>query len=137
MRFGNGLKRRGTFADICSLRDCYIQEVGTVDTLINDFSAHPVALMILVVAVLLLLYFLFRGLLKLMLITGLVLIALCGYSYYRAPDDFPGKVRETIDKIGDQSDSIIEAGKGVIEKGKGLADKLGESVTKKKDAPAD
>ncbi|MBN2538741.1 MAG: hypothetical protein JXB09_01690 [Deltaproteobacteria bacterium] len=108
-----------------------------MDNLIQYFSAHPVALMILVVAVLLLIYFLFRGLLKLMLITGLVLIALCGYSYYKAPDDFPGKVRETIGRIGDQGENIIEAGKEMIEKGKGLADKLGESVTKKKGAPAD
>ena len=125
------------YADIASLRDCYIQEAGIVDNLIQYFSAHPVALMILVVAALLLIYFLFRGLLKLMLITGLVLVALCGYSYYKAPDDFPGKVRETIGRIGDQGENIIEAGKGVIEKGKGLADKLGESVTKKKDTTED
>jgi len=107
-----------------------------VDNLVTYFSAHPVALMILVVVLLLLFYFFFRGLLKLLLVTGLVLIALCGYHYYRAPDDFSGKVKEAITKIEDQSGSIIEAGKGMIEKGKGLAEKLGESVTKEKETTA-
>ena len=108
-----------------------------MNDLVGYLSAHPAALIMFVVVVLLLTYFLFRGLLKLMLITGLVLIALCGYYYYKAPDEFPGNVREAIGRIGDHGEGMIEAGKNLVEKGKGLADKLGESVKKEKDNPAD
>ena len=108
-----------------------------MNDLVGYLSAHPAALIMSVVVVLLLTYFLFRGLLKLMLITGLVLIALCGYYYYKAPDEFPGNAREAIGRIGNHGEGMIEAGKNMIEKGMGLADKLGESVKKGKDAPAD
>jgi len=95
------------------------------------------ALIILAAVALLLIYFIFKGLLKLMLITGLVLIAICGYYYYEAPDKFPENVREMAGRVGDHGEGMIEAGKDLIEKGKTLADKVGESVKKKKDAVVD
>ena len=108
-----------------------------MDNLINHLSAHPIAIIILAVVALLLVYFIFKGLLKLMLITGLVLIAICGYYYYKAPDEFPGNLREMAGQVGDHGEGMIEAGKDMIEKGKGLADKVGESVQKKENAAAD
>ena len=59
-------------------------------------------------------------------IAGLVLIALCGYYYYKAPDEFPGNVREAVSRVGDHGEGMIDAGKNMIEKGKDLVDKLGE-----------
>lgn len=108
-----------------------------MDNLINYLSAHSVALIILAAVAFLLIYFIFKGLLKLMLITGLVLIAICGYYYYKAPDEFPRNVREMAGRVGDHGEDMIEAGKKMIEKGKTLADKIGESVKKGKDATAD
>ena len=108
-----------------------------MDNLINYLSAHPMALIILASVALLLIYFIFKGLLKLMLITGLVLIALCGYYYYKAPDEFPGNLREMAGRVGDHGEGMIDAGKNMIEKGKDLADKVGESVKKKEDATVD
>jgi len=119
------------------LRDCEIQEVVIVDNLINYLSAHPIALSIFAAIALLLIYFIFKGLLKLMLITGLVLIALCGYYYYKAPDEFPGNLREMAERVGDHGEGMIETGKNILEKGKDLADKVGESVKEKEDATAD
>ncbi|MBW2599978.1 MAG: hypothetical protein JRC60_07895 [Deltaproteobacteria bacterium] len=108
-----------------------------MDNFINYLSAHPLVLIILAAVALLFAYFIFKGLLKLMLITGLVLIALCGYYYYKAPDEFPGNVREVVSQVGDHGKGMIDAGKNMIEKGKDLADKVGESVKQKKDATAD
>ncbi|MEA1970776.1 MAG: hypothetical protein U9N37_04055 [Thermodesulfobacteriota bacterium] len=108
-----------------------------MDNLINYLSAHPLALIILVAVAFLLIYFIFKGLLKLILITGLVLIALSGYYYYKAPDEFPGNLREMAGRVGDHGEGMIEAGKNMIEKGKDLADKVGESVKKKENATAD
>ena len=108
-----------------------------MDNLINYLSAHPMALIILAAVALLLIYFIFKGLLKLMLITGLVLIAICGFYYYKAPDKFPENVREMAGQVGDHGEGMIAAGKDLIEKGKTLADKVGESVQKKENAAAD
>jgi len=108
-----------------------------VDNIINYLSAHPIALTIFAAIALLLIYFIFKGLLKLMLITCLVLIALCGYYYYKAPDEFPGNLREMAERVGDHGEGMIETGKNILEKGKDLADKVGESVKKKSNATAD
>ena len=108
-----------------------------MDNLINYLSAHPVALIIFAAVALLLIYFIFKGLLKLMLITGLVFIALLGYYYYTAPDKFPENVREMAERVGDHGEGMMDAGKNIIEKGKILADKVGESVKKEKDATMD
>ncbi len=108
-----------------------------MDNLINYLSAHPLAVIIFAAVALLLIYFIFKGLLKLMLITGLVFIALLGYYYYTAPDKFPGNVREMAERVGDHGEGMIEAGKNIIDKGKILADKVGESVKKEKDTVAD
>jgi len=115
-----------------------------VGTLIDYLSAHPVALIITGAVVLLLIYSSFKLLMKMLLITSLVFISLCGYNYYKAPDEFPGNVREMAAMVGDYSDDMIEAGKDVVEKGKSmidkgrvLVDKVGESVKKKKKALTD
>ncbi|MEA2014456.1 MAG: hypothetical protein U9N38_04025 [Thermodesulfobacteriota bacterium] len=106
--------------------------------LIGYLAAHPVVSVIIAVVVLLLIYSFFKGLLKLMFITCLVLIALCGYNYYKAPDDFPGNVRKIAARVGDYIDDMMKAGKNIIgkgtdmvEEGENLIDKIGESVKKK------
>lgn len=121
---------RGIYGDVGSSRDCISREVLTMDSFVNYILSHPIALIILAVVTLLLVYFVVKGLLKLMLITGLVLIALCGYYYYKAPDEFPGNLREMASQVGDHGEGMIESGKKIIEKGKTLVDTVGESVTK-------
>jgi len=104
-----------------------------VDDLINYLSAHPVVLVVIAAVALLFIYFVFRGMLKLILITGLVLVALYGYHYYNVPEKFP----ETVDRIGNQCERVIEAGKDVVEKGRELADRVGETIKEKRSASED
>ena len=107
-----------------------------MDDLINYLSAHPVALIVIAAVTLLLIYFVFKKTLKLVLITGLVLIvlgilALYGYYQYSGePERFPESVREVVGKIGDQSERVIEAGKDVVEK-------MGETIKEKRGALED
>lgn len=105
-----------------------------MDDLINYLSAHPVVLIIALAAALLFIYFVIRKTLKLILITGLVLVviglvALYGYYHYSGePEKFPESVREMVDKIGDQRERVIEAGKDVVEK-------MGETIKEKRLPP--
>jgi len=105
-----------------------------VDDLVNYLSAHPVILIITLAAALLFIYFVIRKTLKLILITGLVLVviglvALYGYYHYSGePEKFPESVREMVDKIGDQRERVIEAGKDVVEK-------MGETIKEKRLPP--
>ena len=98
-----------------------------MDDFINYLSAHPVALVIIAAAILLLIYFVFEKMLKFILITGLILIVLglfafYGYYHYSGePEKFPEAVKGVVDKIGDQRERVIEAGKDVVEK-------VGESI---------
>lgn len=105
-----------------------------MDDLVNYLSAHPVILIITLAAALLFIYFVIRKTLKLILITGLVLVviglvALYGYYHYSGePEKFPESVREMVDKIGDQRERVIEAGKDVVEK-------MGETIKEKRLPP--
>lgn len=107
-----------------------------MDDFINYLSAHPVAFIIIAAVAFLLIYFLFKKMLKLVLIAGLILVilgiaALYGYYHYSGePERFPESVREMVDKIGDQSDRMIEAGKDVVEK-------MGETIKEKRGALED
>lgn len=115
------------------LESYHIQEVITVDDFINYLSAHPVAFVVIAAAALLLIYFVFKKMLKLVLITGLVLIVLgivglYGYYHYSGePERFPETVRDVVDRIGDQRERIVEAGKDVVEK-------VGETIKEKRSA---
>jgi len=107
-----------------------------VDDLINYLSAHPVILVIAIAVALLLIYFLFREMLKVLLITSLVaivlgLIALYGY-YHGTSDQLPRNVRETVDRVGDQRERVGDVGRAVIEKGRELVEKVGESMRERR-----
>ncbi|MBN2398584.1 MAG: hypothetical protein JXI32_09405 [Deltaproteobacteria bacterium] len=104
-----------------------------MDDLIKYLSAHPVILVIAIAVALLLIYFLFREMLKVLLITSLVvivlgLIALYGYYHYGTSDRLPRNVRETVDRVGDQRERMSDVGRAVVEKSRELVEKVGESM---------
>lgn len=85
-----------------------------MEEFINYLSANPIALVILAALVLLIILFIFKKLLKMVLITGLVLVALCGYYYYKAPEKFPENIKKTIGEVKDKTDKIVEKGKKLV-----------------------
>lgn len=100
-----------------------------MEDFIEYVMGNPVALIILAVVVLLIVYFIIKKLLKLALICGLVLIGLCGYYYYTAPEEFPDKMTQTLQEVKEKTGDIVEKGKAVMEKGGDIAGEVVDRVT--------
>lgn len=99
-----------------------------MDSFTQYLTAHPAVAIVLAVLLLLVIYFVIRQALKLVLLFGLILIAVAGYSYYKAPEEFPQTVREAVTTVKEHTETLVEKGKEVVEKGKEMAEDLGKAV---------
>ncbi len=106
---------------------------SVVDAFIEYVSGQPVALIIISTIVLFIVYFIVKKLLKLALLFGLILIALFGYYYYKAPGEFPVNVKSTILDMKEQTGDVVEKGRTVYLKGKKIAEELLESAEETED----
>lgn len=94
-------------------------------------STHPFALMGLILVCLVLLYFLFKQLLKLALVVALVLLAMAGYFYFQGTKDLNDVIRKTREQtvqIIDTGKKVYEKGKDIYEKGKEVTEDVGRAV---------
>ena len=110
-----------------------------MDNFFHYLSTHPLAAIIVAVIILFMVYFVIKKLLKLALILGLILIAVCGYFYYKSPENFPKNVRNTINKARQQTGEMTEKSKDIVgvgvemlKKGKDLAKGVEKVMEKKK-----
>jgi hypothetical protein len=104
-----------------------------VDSFFHYLSTHPIAAMIVAVIILFMTYFVIKKLLKVALIFGLILIAVTGYFYYKAPEEFPDNMKSTIGDVRDQTEKLTDKGNDVLSVGKNMIDKgkkLSENVEK-------
>ena len=101
-----------------------------MENFIDYLSTHPVALIILAALAVLVLFFIFKKLLKLALVFALIVVALCGYYYYKAPEEFPESVKSTISDIKSTAEKMVG-------KGKTLTKKLDKAVERVKKATSD
>lgn len=104
-----------------------------MDNFFHYLSTHPVAAMIVGVIILFMIYFIIKKLLKVALIFGLILIAVSGYFYYKAPEKFPDNMKSSIGDVKDQTEKLTDKGKDVLHIGKDMIDKgkkLSDSVEK-------
>lgn len=103
--------------------------------MLNDFieylSSQPIALIVFSTIALIVIYFIVKKLLKLALLFGLILIALCGYYYYKTPGEFPGNVKTTMQDVREQTDDMVEKGKTVYQKGKEIVGQIFDMAEKK------
>jgi hypothetical protein len=72
---------------------------------------------------LLIVYFLFKQLLKLALLFLLIFIAVGGYFYCKDPREMPQNMMETLEKAKTETGKAVEKGKEVYSKGKAIAEK--------------
>ncbi|PKN35219.1 MAG: hypothetical protein CVU61_04420 [Deltaproteobacteria bacterium HGW-Deltaproteobacteria-19] len=94
-------------------------------------SAHPIALMALIFVCLILLYFLFKQLLKLALVVALVLLCMAGYFYFQGTKDLQSiiqKTKQQASEVIDTSKKVYEKGKGVYQKGKEITEGVERTV---------
>ncbi|MGV8079566.1 MAG: hypothetical protein AB2L22_05860 [Syntrophales bacterium] len=95
-------------------------------------SAHPVALMALIFVCLILLYFIFKQLLKLALVVALVLLCMAGYFYFQGTKDLQGVIQKTkqqASEVIDTSRKAYEKGKDVYQKGKEITEGVGRAIS--------
>lgn len=104
-----------------------------MDQIVANLSGHPAVLGIVILLALLVLYFIFKKLVKMALLILLLLIALCGYFYFKDPKRMPENVMGTLEKAKAQTERMLEkgkdayqTGKAVVEKGKQLTEEIGD-----------
>jgi hypothetical protein len=97
---------------------------------VSSLSEHPLAAIAGCFAVLLILYFIFKRLIKLVLIMIIVALAIGGYYYLRQPDGKPVDLKEVMEKARIGTDRAIEKGKEAVEKGREMVGKGKEVIVK-------
>jgi hypothetical protein len=93
-----------------------------VDNLIQNLSAHPLIVIVIAAIGLLIVYFLFKQLLKLALLFLLVFLAVGGYFYIKDPEKMPQNMMEALEKARIETGKAVETGKTAYEKGKAIAE---------------
>jgi hypothetical protein len=97
--------------------------------LVRILSDYPLAAIAVCFAALLLIYFLFKCLIKLALILAIVAVAIGGYYYFREPRE-PANLREVVERTRIETNRAIEKGKEAVEKGREIVDKGKEAIEK-------
>ena len=89
---------------------------------------HPWAVMLAAFAAVLLCYFLIRKIFKLGLLLLLILLAISGYYYFKAPQDSPRNFRQALQETRDKSAQLLKKGKETFKKSKELYEKSKEQT---------
>ncbi len=97
---------------------------------ISDYiSSHPLAVMAGAFVALLLLYFLFKQLIKLALVLILISLAVGGYYYFKDPQKAPENMLQTLRDTRIKAGKALETGKQAYQQGKVMYEK-GKELTK-------
>lgn len=91
---------------------------------------NPVIAGLIVLSAVVVLYFLIKKILKYALISLAVFIILMGYSYYKAPEEFPDRVKSNISELRERSGDMVDKGKDALEKGKSVTETVERVVEK-------
>jgi hypothetical protein len=78
-------------------------------------------------------YFLFKSLIKLALILIIVAVAIGGYFYFQNPESRPANLKDAVEKARTGAGKAVDQGKEAYEKGKELLDKGKEAYEKGKE----
>jgi glucan phosphoethanolaminetransferase (alkaline phosphatase superfamily) len=95
-----------------------------MDTITGYLSAHPAILtMIVIFAVIIILYFVFKQFIKLALILLLIALAFAAYYYVQDPNKMTEKVTKSIETVKSGTGTVVEKSKSMYKDSKELADK--------------
>jgi hypothetical protein len=98
--------------------------------ILRIFSDHPLVAMAACFVILMILYFLFKSLIKLALVILIVAVAIGGYFYFQHPGDRPANLKEAVEKARTGTDRAVEKGKEAYGKGRELLGKGKEAFEK-------
>jgi hypothetical protein len=109
-----------------------------MEGIVRYVTEHPLVAMAVCFAALLLVYFLFKRLIKLVLILILVAVVIGGYFYFQHPESRPANLKDALEKVRVGVGKAVDQGKDAYEKGKEWVDKgktvLDKGIDKGKDA---
>ena len=112
-----------------------------MEGIVRAATEHPLAAMAVCFAVLLILYFLIKSLIKLALILIIVAVAIGGYLYFQHPESRPANLKDAVEKARTGAGKAVDRGEEAYEKGKELLGKgktvLDKGIDKGKDAAGD
>jgi len=99
-----------------------------VDNIMHNLSGNPMIIIGIIFVGLLIVYFLFKQLLKLALLFLLILLGIGGYFYFKDPKKMPQNMMETLEKARTETVKAVEKSKEVYLKGKAITEK-GKKLT--------
>ena len=104
-----------------------------MEGIVRTASEHPLVAMAVCFAVLVIVYFLFKSLIKLALILIIVALAVGGYFYFQHPEYRPANFKDAVEKVRTGAGKAVDQGKEAYEKGRELVDKGKEAYEKGKE----
>ena len=111
-----------------------------MDHFMQNLSSHPATVFLALFVGVLIVYFLFKQLLKVALVFILILLAIGGYLYLKDPQKMPRNMTETLKKAGtavDQGKQVYAKGKAMAQKGKKLTEDMDNLLVGRKNATTD
>jgi hypothetical protein len=94
-----------------------------MEGIVRTVSEHPLIAVVVCFAVLMIVYFLFKSLIKLALILIIVAAAIGGYFYFLHPESRTANFKDAVEKVRTGAGKAVDQGKDAYEKGKELVDK--------------
>lgn len=98
-----------------------------MDTITEYLSAHPAMFKFIVIfALIIILYFIFKQFLKLSLFLLLVVLVIAGYYYFQDPNKMPERVKKSIDTMMSGTTEVVNKSKSFYKDSKELINKTKE-----------
>ena len=83
-----------------------------MDAITGYISSHPAVIVIIVIfIIILILHFIFKNLIKLVLIMLFILLAASGFYYFKDPDKMPEKIEKSINMMKSGINEIVDTTK--------------------------
>jgi hypothetical protein len=100
-----------------------------MNSIIDYFTAHQFTAGVCIFVASLIIYFLFKKLIKLALLLILVIIILTGYAYFKESNRMPKSIHEALQKAKEETLMAVEKGRGVYDRVMSILDKRRKPVT--------
>ena len=127
-KFSVKIKKSDKASKISPMKAAWHYEEQNMETTWSFVHSHQFAVIAVISVALIIIYFLFKNLIKLALLFLLILILTGSYFYLTAPRKSPADLTQAIKTTQEQAGQVIDKGKVAYDKGKEIFDK-GKEIT--------
>ncbi|MDD5476072.1 MAG: hypothetical protein PHU03_06120 [Syntrophales bacterium] len=86
-----------------------------MENMLRYLVDNPLMALLVILSAGIVFFFLLKKILKYALISLAVFMVLAGYSYYKAPEEFPERFKSNLSEIRDRSGDVVEKGRDIAE----------------------